>query len=121
MTDSNATKLAALRSVLVAAVALIDANDAPATQTLASAVAATVAKPRSRGNQNYFEVDLDSTNLARVKYWKNTKVLRILFNSGAEYDYFDVPADVAQDLVTAPSAGAYHNRSIKNSYRYARV
>lgn len=109
--------LAALRAVHVAAIALIDAELAgvPAPAPVKAAVKI------SRGNQNYFEVDVDSTNLSKVKYWKNTKTLRVTFKNGSEYDYYDVPADVVQDLITASSVGSYHNSKIRGVYRFARV
>ncbi len=117
MTDHSNT-LRALRAVHAAAIALIDAE-------LTGVAIPTAPAPKAakivRGNQNYFEAALDSTNLSSVKYWKNTKTLRVLFTNGSEYDYFNVPADVVQDLMTAPSAGSYHNRKIKGVYSYARV
>ena len=109
--------LAALRAVHVAAIALIDAELAGVPAPAAAKAAVKI----SRGNQNYFEVDVDSTNLSKVKYWKNTKTLRVTFKNGSEYDYYDVPADVVQDLITASSVGSYHNSKIRGVYRFARV
>ena len=109
--------LAALRAVHVAAIALIDAELAGVPAPAAAKAAVKI----SRGNQNYFEVDVDSTNLSKVKYWKNTKTLRVTFKNGSEYDYYDVPADVVQDLITASSVGSYHNSKIREVYRFARV
>lgn len=116
MTQTAEQKLQALRAVLVAAIALIDE-----TNTTVTASPAKAAPRVTRGNQNYFEVEVDSTNLTKVKYWKNTRTLRVTFTNGSEYDYYNVPADVVQDLITAPSVGNYHNRNIKGIYSYARV
>lgn len=111
---SHETALRALRAVHEAAISLID-NELKAIPT-----AKTTPKV-TRGNQNYFEAEVESTNLSKVKYWKNTRTLRVTFRNGTEYDYYDVPADVVQDLITAVSVGNYHNTKIKNVYRYARV
>ena len=119
---NDATKLQALRAVLAAAIDLIDSGNASAAVAVATAPVAVKTPARIvRGNQNYFEAEVDSSNLARVKYWKNTQTLRVTFHNGAEYDYAAVPADVVQDLITADSVGGYFNRNIKNTYRYARV
>ena len=116
---NDATKLQALRAVLAAAIDLIDSGTA--TAAVAAPVAAKTPARIVRGNQNYFEAEVVSTNLATVKYWKNTQTLRVTFHNGAVYDYAGVPADVVQDLITADSVGGYFNRNIKNTYRYARV
>jgi lysyl-tRNA synthetase class 2 len=47
-----------------------------------------------------------------------TKTFNIEFNNGSIYKYQDVPAEVYQNLVTAPSQGQYFNEHIKAEYAY---
>lgn len=60
-----------------------------------------------------------SSNLHSVGYAGST--LRISFNSGWTYDYYDVPPNVYEGLMNASSKGTYHKNFIKNSYKYRRV
>ena len=40
---------------------------------------------------------------------------------GGTYDYFDVPAAVVREFVSAPSLGRFVNWRIKPRYRYVRI
>lgn len=62
-----------------------------------------------------------SSNIAEVGYDTNNRILEILFNSGAVYQYFDVPQQVYDGLMNASSKGGYVNSNVKGHYRYARV
>lgn len=59
---------------------------------------------------------LASSNLSAMRYDEETRLLQIRFHSGRTYDYKDVPADVADGLKQADSAGKYFNSSIKGVY-----
>lgn len=65
-----------------------------------------------------------SSNLASAKRTDDGK-LRITFQTGAVYDYDDVPADVEQQLYDVEkdggSSGAFFAREIKNVYVAKRV
>lgn len=50
-----------------------------------------------------------------------TRTFNIEFNNGSIYKYQDVPANMYQDLVTAPSQGQYFNEHIKAEYSYDQV
>lgn len=39
------------------------------------------------------------------------------FKGGAKYEYFDVPLDVINGLVEAPSVGRFFNENIRGQYR----
>ena len=65
-------------------------------------------------------VPVSSSNIASVGYDDNTHTLEVEFHSGHVYQYFDVPKDVYDGLLTAGSVGKYFNQ-IKGFYRYARV
>lgn len=63
---------------------------------------------------------VSSSNLVAVGYDAVTSTLRIQFHNGT-YDYYNVPINVYQGLMSAGSKGSYHARYIKDSYRYRRV
>ena len=50
-----------------------------------------------------------------------TQILTIKFNNGSIYKYQDVPANIAQGLEIATSAGQYFNESIKDKYAFDQV
>lgn len=65
---------------------------------------------------------VDSTNLASIGYENETATLRIDFLKGGTYDYYEVPLEIYEGLMTAGSKGEYHNLYIKKGgYSYARV
>lgn len=65
---------------------------------------------------------VDSTNLAAVGYDLNTATMRISFLKGGTYDYYSVPIEVYEGLMSAGSKGEYHNLYIKKGgYSYSRV
>ncbi len=63
-----------------------------------------------------------STTIAAVGYDPDTATLAVQFHSGAEYHYADVPQDVADGFLVAPSITAYLTEQIKKGeYSYTRV
>ena len=63
----------------------------------------------------------ESSNIARFFYDDASYVLKVEFNNGGLYDYFDVPQHVFEDMRNAPSKGQYLAQQIKGTYRYARA
>lgn len=59
---------------------------------------------------------LASSNIGAMRYDEDSRLLQIRFLSGRTYDFKDVPADVADGLRQANSAGKYFNSSIKGIY-----
>jgi hypothetical protein len=59
---------------------------------------------------------LRSSNLAGYDYDPEKRVLTILFVSGREYAYRDVPENIVDGLGSADSPGRYFNSAIKDSY-----
>lgn len=56
-------------------------------------------------------VRFGSSMMASAGYDAVTRVLEIEFVTGAVYHYFDVPLDLYQELLDAPSHGRFfHNR-----------
>lgn len=64
---------------------------------------------------------VSSSNVAAVGYDPVTQTLEVEFLTGSVYQYFDVPQAVYAELMSAPSKGECLHRTIKFSYRYARL
>ena len=58
----------------------------------------------------------DSTAFSFIDY-QNT-VLILVFRSGGEYHYYDVPKNIYEGLLSAPSKGRYYHEHIKDKYPY---
>ena len=64
---------------------------------------------------------VDSSNVAEIGYDLSTQTLEVQFKDGNVYQYFDVPQNVYDSLLSANSKGQFLNREIKVNYRYARL
>ena len=64
---------------------------------------------------------VDSEMLQYVGYDAKQKILEVVFNSGERYQYFNVPASVYDELMSADSIGQYMHRHIIGHYDYQRV
>ena len=56
---------------------------------------------------------VESSNLRSVGYDEESRTLEIEFHSGAVYQYYDVPSEVYQELLSAPSLGKYFHAHIR--------
>lgn len=65
-------------------------------------------------------IQVTSTNISAVGYNKEKKQLRIVFKNGREFDYYDVPESVFQELVHSDSVGQYANQKIYKEYKQSR-
>ena len=66
-------------------------------------------------------IAVDSTTLRTVGYDAERQILQIEFQNRSIYQYFEVPATIYQELMHAPSKGAYFNRSIRPRFDFALV
>jgi hypothetical protein len=57
-----------------------------------------------------------SSNIRSVGYDADKRLLEIEFNSGAVYQYDEVPLEVHQGLMAAPSVGSFFASEIKPHY-----
>jgi hypothetical protein len=64
---------------------------------------------------------VDSTTLQSVGYESKSQVLELEFCSGALYQYFEVPEEEHQALLSAESKGRYFGFHIRNQYRFERL
>jgi KTSC domain len=64
---------------------------------------------------------VESTTVRSVGYQRRSRVLEIEFQSGAVYQYIDVPATVYEEFCKAESKGKYFNDEIRDAYAFVRV
>lgn len=61
---------------------------------------------------------VDSSNIEQVGYDSDTMELHVVFKDGALYVYTDVPVQIFEELLVAPSKGSFLNREVKGVYNY---
>lgn len=61
-----------------------------------------------------------SSNLRSVGYDATSATLEIEFDSGL-YQYYGIPKQIYEGLMSAFSKGSYHHRFIKTRYRYRQI
>ena len=64
---------------------------------------------------------VESSSLATVAYAADRSILEVQFRDGRIYQFIDVPAECADQLLASESKGAYFNRHIRNRFCYQRV
>lgn len=64
---------------------------------------------------------VDSSMIRSVGYDAKSRTLEMEFQTGAVYQYFDVPASVHKGLLAAASKGKYFNNEIRDCYECAQV
>lgn len=63
---------------------------------------------------------LDSSLIKEVGYDPFMEVLTVNFHNGGVYEYIEVPEEVYNDLLEAPSAGKFFHINIKNKFQFLR-
>ena len=63
----------------------------------------------------------DSTNVKKIFYSYEQKIMQVTFTSGATYQYFDVPERTWEAAVNASSIGGFINTNIKGKFKYSKV
>jgi two-component system cell cycle response regulator DivK len=61
---------------------------------------------------------VDSAAVDRVEHDPDSGTLQVWYKGGDHYTYFDVPRAVYEELLSAPSIGAFVNGKIKPNYRF---
>lgn len=64
---------------------------------------------------------VSSSNVRSIRYDPDTSTLQIGFHNGGVYEYYGVPARVAEDFERAGSKGKFLAAHIKGHYRYSRI
>ena len=64
---------------------------------------------------------VSSSNLRSIGYDPNTRTLEIEFHDGGIYQYFEVPTEIHDALMSASSHGKYFAANIKNSFGWQKI
>ena len=64
---------------------------------------------------------MPSTVIASYHYEPSTLKLRVVFLSGAVYDYLKVPQEVYDEMKASFSKGEFLNTRIKNQYSFKKI
>lgn len=66
-------------------------------------------------------IKVNSSMIASAGYNKKSKTLRIKFNSGELYEYYEVEPETFEALLNADSKGKYMRNYIIDSYEYSKI
>lgn len=66
-------------------------------------------------------IPVDSSSLNAVAYDSSSSTLFVKFNSGGTYEYYNVPENVYQSLMSASSLGSFLASRIKGTYEYRQI
>lgn len=64
---------------------------------------------------------MPSSVVNKYLYFPETKILRIIYQSGAVYDYLEVPSEIFERFKTVQSKGRFLNYVIKPKFKYKKV
>lgn len=64
---------------------------------------------------------VSSSNIRSIGYDANMQILEIEFLSGRVYQYFGVPVEVYEGLMSAGSHGQFFSYNIRNVFPYEQV
>ena len=64
---------------------------------------------------------MPSSVVAAIRYDASKSTLRVVYVSGAVYDYKKVPEKIYNEMKTAFSKGEYLNKQIKPNYKFEKV
>jgi tyrosyl-tRNA synthetase len=76
------------------------------------------------GKRRFIEIErnlVDSSNIKSIGYDSNSKTLEVEFQSGAVYQYYDVPENIYAELMNTNSYGGFFVSLIKDNYLYTRI
>jgi hypothetical protein len=62
--------------------------------------------------------EVESSVIGAIGY---SRVLQIQFESGRVYQYYDVPQDVYDGMLSAESKGRYFNQHIRGKFKYREI
>lgn len=64
---------------------------------------------------------MPSSVIHTYSYSPATEILRIIYQSGAVYDYLEVPQDIFDQFLRVQSKGRFLNYVIKKKFKYKKV
>lgn len=63
---------------------------------------------------------VDSSNVEAIGYDDDIQEMHVQFVSGICYIYHDVPREIFDQLMNAPSKGSFLNREVKGVYQFTK-
>lgn len=66
-------------------------------------------------------ISVESSHLEAIGYDPDNAILKIAFQDGSEYEYYDVPQYEYDSFYGSESKGTYANQNIYRAYRQQRV
>ena len=66
-------------------------------------------------------VSIQSSNLKSASYNTTGKILKVTFNNGSIYEYYDLPWNVFTKLRLSESQGKFFNAEISKNFRYKKI
>jgi hypothetical protein len=70
---------------------------------------------------NFVTGKVESSNINKVRYDKQRKLLRVFFHNGSVYDYKEVSEEEFDALCKAESVGKHFNSEIKNNKEFNKI
>lgn len=64
----------------------------------------------------YKMTKVKSSAISEIGYDRIHGALKIVFNSGSEYEYVGVSESEYKDFISASSVGKYYNKKIRSNY-----
>jgi len=64
---------------------------------------------------------MPSSVVAAIRYDASSSTLRVVYVSGAVYDYKKVPEQIYNEMKNAASKGEYLNKQIKPNYKFEKI
>ncbi len=65
--------------------------------------------------------EIQSSNLKKTEYDTETKKMLVEFNTGAKYEYSEVPHQVYTQFGMSESQGKFFNSKISKTYKYRKI
>lgn len=66
-------------------------------------------------------IPVDSSNIESVGYDAGNRELHVRFLGNRTYAYSDVPPELLEEMLRAPSKGSFLNRAVKGAYAYREI
>lgn len=66
-------------------------------------------------------IKVDSSIISSIGYDKSNELVYVKFNNGSLYEYKDVPQDMFDNLLNAPSIGSYLHHHFKDVFSYKKL
>jgi len=66
-------------------------------------------------------ISVESSNIKEIGYDQASKILMVKFHNGGLYAYDAVPAEMFDELKSAPSKGKFFIANVKGKYSFRKV